>query len=93
MMLPRIFKIVDPLEGVENSRITDMPKMIVHLRSRKFYDKLNELLGEDVMDRYGPRQIIYQTLRRFDIVLTRNSRKEIILKKVEKIEKKDVNLR
>ncbi len=92
-MIPRISKIVDPLEGVENSRITDMSEMIIHLRSRKFYDKLNELLEEDVMDKYGPRQIIYQTLRRFDIVLTRNSRKEIILKKVEKIEKKSVNLR
>jgi hypothetical protein len=70
-----------------------MEGMIIHLRSWNFYNKLNQLLGEDVMDRYGPRRILYETIRHFDITMEKDQKNEIILKKVEKIEKKDVNLR
>jgi len=74
----------DRLKDINNSEITNMKEMIYHLGSRKFYDKLNELLGFDVMSKYGPKTALYDVMERFNIIMTRDKDGQIVLEKVPK---------
>jgi hypothetical protein len=74
----------DRLEGLNRSVITSMKDMIYHLGSRKFYDKLNELLGFDVMSKYGPKTALYDIMEKFNFIMTRDENGDIFLKKLPK---------
>jgi hypothetical protein len=69
----------DRLEGVDSAVITDMKEMIHFLGSRKFYDTLNNLLGYDVMSKYGPVNRLYQTMEENDIIMSRDEEGNIVL--------------
>ena len=74
----------DRLEGIDYSEITNMKELIYYLSSRKFYDKLNELLGFEGQDKYGPKKGLYDIMEKFNIIMTRNEDGEIVLEKVPK---------
>jgi len=69
----------DKSEGIDHAVISSMKELIPFFSSRKFYDKLNNLLGFDVMSKYGPVDGLYKTLENNNIVFSRDEDGEIVL--------------
>lgn len=74
----------DKLQGIDSAVITNMKEMIPYFRSRKFYDELNNLLGYDVMSKYGPVDGLYRDLENYNIIFGRDENGEIVLSKEPK---------
>lgn len=69
----------DKSEGIDHAVISSMKELIPFFSSRKFYDKLNSLLGFDVMSKYGPVDALYKTLEDNNIVFSRDEDGDIVL--------------
>lgn len=74
----------DKLEGIDSAIITNMKELVPFFSSRKFYDKLNNLLGYDAMSKYGPVDNLYNDLENYNIIFSRDEDGEIELSKEPK---------
>ena len=78
------YKPKDTTVGIDSAIITNIKEIIPFFRSRKFYDKLNGLLGYDVMSKYGPVDNLYRDLENYNIIFSRDEDGEISLTKEPK---------
>lgn len=74
----------DKSEGIDHAVISSMKELIPFFSSRKFYDKLNNLLGYDAMSKYGPVDNLYKDLENYNIIFGRDEDGEIELSKEPK---------